>query len=109
MELFSYLNNSSEEEISFNEYYSYYMSANDFQRFIDNQLASSSFGGDCGWWCLLGCGSDHGCCGNYSGCCLYWNPICYIHDRMCTDCEPAWFCLPGCKPDVPEFANVSIE
>ena len=44
-------------------------------------------------------GSDHGCCGNYSGPCWYWHPICWVHDKMCTDCTPAWFCLPGCKPD----------
>jgi hypothetical protein len=44
-------------------------------------------------------GSVHGCCGNYSGPCLYWGPLCYVHDKMCPDCEPRWFCLKGCKPD----------
>lgn len=44
-------------------------------------------------------GSDHGCCGNYDGNCLYFHPICYLHDKMCKDCTPRWFCLPGCKKD----------
>ena len=44
-------------------------------------------------------GSVHGCCGNYSGPCLFWHPLCYIHDKICTDCLPKKFCLPGCKPD----------
>jgi hypothetical protein len=47
--------------------------------------------------CLLK-GSDHGCCGNYSGCCYYFRLECYIHDKMCIDCNPRWFCLRGCKP-----------
>ena len=42
------------------------------------------------WWPS---GSDHGCCGNYSGPCWYWHPLCYVHDVICTNCEPAWFCL----------------
>jgi hypothetical protein len=56
-------------------------------------------GGDCSWWCPLGCGSDWGCCGNYSGCCYYATVACYVHDAICTSCTPAWFCLPGCVPD----------
>lgn len=44
-------------------------------------------------------GSDHGCCGNYSGPCYYWHPVCWIHDKMCTDCTPSWFCLSGCQVD----------
>lgn len=44
-------------------------------------------------------GSDHGCCGNYDGNCLYFHPICYLHDKMCKNCTPRWFCLPGCKKD----------
>ncbi len=44
-------------------------------------------------------GSDHGCCGNYSGPCYYWHPICWAHDKLCTDCEPGWFCFSGCVPD----------
>jgi hypothetical protein len=44
-------------------------------------------------------GSDHGCCGNYSGPCLYWHWACYVHDVLCTNCDPGWFCLPGCVPD----------
>lgn len=45
------------------------------------------------WWPS---GSSHGCCGNYSGPCLYWHPLCYVHDVMCINCEPDWFCLSGC-------------
>jgi hypothetical protein len=44
-------------------------------------------------------GSDHGCCGNYDGDCLFFHPICYLHDKMCQNCTPRWFCLPGCKID----------
>jgi hypothetical protein len=44
-------------------------------------------------------GSDHGCCGNYSGPCYYWHPACYVHDKMCSDCTPRWFCFSGCIPD----------
>lgn len=44
-------------------------------------------------------GSDHGCCGNYDGDCLYFHPICYLHDKICQNCTPKWFCLPGCKKD----------
>jgi hypothetical protein len=44
-------------------------------------------------------GSDHGCCGNYSGPCYYWHPVCWAHDKLCSDCEPGWFCFSGCVPD----------
>jgi hypothetical protein len=44
-------------------------------------------------------GSDHGCCGNYSGPCYYWHPVCYVHDKICTNCTPRWFCFSGCVPD----------
>ncbi|MGN6495167.1 MAG: hypothetical protein ACTHLE_24480 [Agriterribacter sp.] len=44
-------------------------------------------------------GSDHGCCGNYQGPCWYWHPVCYIHDKMCKNCTPKWFCFSGCVPD----------
>lgn len=44
-------------------------------------------------------GSDHGCCGNYDGDCVFFHPICYLHDKMCKNCTPRWFCLPGCKVD----------
>lgn len=96
------------DSIRFNDFYSYYVSKEDFRIFIDNSLTSTQ--GDCAWWCPLGCGSDHGCCGNYSGCCLYVHPICHIHDKMCIHWKPAWFCLPGCKPDKPQkqIAVISI-
>lgn len=44
-------------------------------------------------------GSSHGCCGNYSGPCYFWHPVCWVHDKMCSDCSPSWFCLSGCVPD----------
>jgi len=102
--LMEFLDTYEEETLRFDEYYSFYIDRGDFELLIDNMITNASSG--CGWWCLLGCGSDHDCCGNYSGCCLYWHPACYVHDKMCKDCEPAWFCLPGCKPDPKPSKNV---
>ena len=48
---------------------------------------------------LLGDGSDWGCCGNYDGCCYFVAPICLIHDQLCSNCTPSWFCFSGCIPD----------
>ncbi len=107
LDLISFLDTYTEETIRFDDYYSFYVDRSDFELFVSNMITSSS--GGCGWWCVLGCGSDHGCCGNYSGCCLYWHPGCYVHDKMCTDCKPEWFCLPGCKPDKPSTSfQISI-
>jgi hypothetical protein len=102
--LIRFLDNTNQRQIRFDEYYSYYISKDNYELVLSNFLnpqisAKKTNPGDCAWWCPLGCGSDHGCCGNYSGCCLYWDPACYIHDQLCTDCQPAWFCLPGCQPD----------
>lgn len=106
LELISFLDTYTEETIRFDDYYSFYVDKNDFNLFVSNMITSS---GGCAWWCPLGCGSDHGCCGNYSGCCLYWHPGCYVHDKMCTNCKPEWFCLPGCKPDKPSTSlQISI-
>ncbi len=44
-------------------------------------------------------GSSHGCCGNYSGPCMFWHPVCHLHDALCSNCSPRWFCLSGCIPD----------
>lgn len=64
---------------------------------VNNYVEEQSKGNKASsWWPQ---GSDHGCCGNYSGNCWYWHPVCYVHDVMCTNCEPAWFCLSGCVPD----------
>lgn len=95
-----FLSSYEKDYLRFDDYYSFYVDKEDFELFISNITTSSS--GDCAWWCPLGCGSDHGCCGNYSGCCLYRHFICYVHDRLCTNCTPEWFCLPGCKPDKPQ-------
>lgn len=43
-------------------------------------------------------GGDCGCCGNYEGVCWFANDACYIHDYLCQDCKPQWFCFKGCKP-----------
>ena len=48
-------------------------------------------------WNILG--SDWGCCGNYDGCCRFANDACFLHDRICTCCNPGWFCFTGCQPD----------
>lgn len=89
----NYLKTVTSETITFDKVYSFYVDKGLYLETLDNIKRG------CGWWCVLGCGSDWGCCGNYSGCCLFSSPICYIHDAMCTDCEPEWFCLPGCVPD----------
>ncbi|RKE92332.1 hypothetical protein [Ichthyenterobacterium magnum] len=104
--LITFLSTYEEQTISYNKYYSFYVTNEDFQIFINYQTASSS--GNCAWWCPLGGGSDHGCCGNYSGCCLYWHAACYIHDKMCSDCKPSWFCLPGCVPDAQQPPNNTL-
>jgi hypothetical protein len=104
--LINYLNNNSNNTINFKDYYDFYISNEDFENFIETVQYQTS--GDCSDSCLLGCGSDHGCCGNYEGCCLFWSLACYIHDRTCSDCTPAWYCLPGCKPDKPATAVISI-
>jgi len=95
--LLTFLENTNQESIRFDQQYSFSVSNEVFKESMDNlKMAAKA---DCAWWCPLGCGSSHGCCGNYEGCCLYANLGCYIHDKMCTTCEPEWFCLPGCKPD----------
>lgn len=99
--LITYLQNTSETKIRFDDYYNFYFPKEDFQNSITDFLQNSP-----NKRCWLGQGSGHGCCGNYSGCCYYINPICHVHDAMCSDCRPSWFCLPGCKPDKP-VKNVS--
>ena len=44
-------------------------------------------------------GSTWGCCGNYSGPCYFYMPVCWVHDVICTNCRPRWFCFSGCVPD----------
>ena len=43
-------------------------------------------------------GGDCGCCGNYQGVCYFWQGVCWVHDYMCQQCSPDWYCLKGCKP-----------
>lgn len=92
--LITYLQNTNDTNIRFDDYYNFYFPKEEFQNSISDFLQNTSKKR-----CWLGLGSGHHCCGNYSGCCYYVNPICYVHDTMCSDCKPSWFCLPGCKPD----------
>lgn len=94
--LITYLQNTSETKVRFDDYYDFYFPKKDFQNSIADFLQNSTT-----LRCWLGQGSGNHCCGNYSGCCYYVNPICYVHDTMCSDCRSSWFCLPGCKPDKP--------
>lgn len=90
-----YLGNN-EDYISFDKFYSFFVSKERYKaamKVLEEDKDSFSER------CWFGQGSSHGCCGNYKGCCYYWHVACYVHDKMCTKCEPAWFCLPGCKPD----------
>lgn len=102
--LMYFLNTSNETDVSFEDYYNFYVSESEFDQFILHFQTNPTTTEGCSGWCPLGCGSSHGCCGNYSGCCLYWHPSCYIHDKMCGKCKPGWFCLPGCKPDNPSLS-----
>ncbi len=105
--LFNYIDTTNKDYLSYDKIYSFsvpkekYLQALDIIYSKNNQknIAAKELVADCAWWCPLGCGSDHGCCGNYSGCCLLWSVNCLIHDEICSSCEPAWFCLPGCVPD----------
>ncbi len=84
--------------IRFDNFYSFFVSKPRFNAFVQvmkNDDLLKTKGSDC-WF---GKGSDHGCCGNYDGCCYYTHIACYVHDKMCTDCKPRWFCLSGCIPD----------
>lgn len=91
--LISFLETNIKETITFKEVYNYYYSIIQYKKDIQTNSAGRTAP------CLLGSGSSHGCCGNYSGCCYYVNPLCHIHDAMCSDCKPRWFCLSGCIPD----------
>lgn len=105
LSLKKYLNTTTKEFIPFDKLYSFYIDKDLYLKTLDliknkdNTVDKLAIAGDCAWWCPLGCGSAWGCCGNYSGCCLYSNPLCLIHDAICTNCEPAGFCLDGCIPD----------
>lgn len=97
--LINYLRTYSNEQIRFDDVYSFYVSKSNFNQFVIEM--TNFYSRECAWWCPLGCGSDHGCCGNYEGCCLYRHELCYIHDKLCTNCKPVKF-LPGCVPDKPQ-------
>lgn len=105
--LFNYIDTTDKDYLSYDKIYSFsvpkdkYLQALDIIYSKNNQInnAAKELGADCAWWCPLGCGTAHGCCGNYSGCCLLWSVNCLIHDVLCSSCDPAWFCLPGCVPD----------
>lgn len=87
--LIDFLENYSEEQISFEE--------------VLNRIYEESGGIDsppifiafpCPWLS----GTDCGCCANYQGPCIMCSVICLIHDYQCQKCKPWWYCLPGCKP-----------
>ncbi len=92
--------NSNEKYVTFDKFYSFFVSKDRFKASIEIfKNEKTKVTGKSSGWCLLGSGSSHGCCGNYSGCCYYVDPLCYVHDRLCTDCTPRWFCFDGCVPD----------
>ncbi len=100
----NYLEKNDKKSIRFDKYYSFYVNQENYNSQLNNIISAQNSNDelnfdDCGWWCVLGCGSDYGCCGNYSGCCLFWSINCLIHDSLCSNCEPNWFCLPGCIED----------
>ena len=107
LQLLQYLDTTKKTTIRFDDYYNFYIKKEVFKNFISEKIKNDTSNinykinakKNCAWWCPLGCGSDHGCCGNYTGCCLFWSMACFIHDELCVSCKPAWFCLPGCKPD----------
>ncbi len=87
---------SKKKAIRFDELYSFFVSKQKFQalvRTVKNNKPDTKGG------CWFGSGSSHGCCGNYGGCCYYWHELCWVHDKLCSDCNPSLFCLPGCVPD----------
>ncbi|MEL1242648.1 hypothetical protein AAEO56_00125 [Flavobacterium sp. DGU11] len=98
LNLLNFIRNTDREQITYDEFYSFYVPADDFHDFVEGATVAMN-AGDCSGWCPIGCGSDWGCCGNYTGCCVYSSGACLAHDLACTECTPAWFCLSGCKPD----------
>ncbi len=101
LSLINFLNQTDEKVLRFDDFYSFFISKDDFAKKL-SQFKNKSENvdkGDCAWWCPIGCGSSHGCCGNYSGCCLYAHVLCYVHDRACTNCRPPEFCGPACRAD----------
>ncbi len=90
-----YLQNTSETKVRFDDYYSFYFLKENFQNSVTDFYKTLLVN-------VAGLDKDRAiCCGNYLGCCYYVNPICYVHDTMCSDCRPSWFCLRGCKSDKP--------
>ena len=115
--LIQFVNDTDKNYIRFDEYYSFYVSKEKYRQFLyyaipenrDKEVLPLYWWWNprgCGWrwWCVLGCGSDHGCCGNYDGCCLFNAILCWVHDKHCTFCWPSWYCLPRCVPDI-EFKD----
>ncbi len=113
-QVYDYINSVTDSTISFDKIYEFSIHKDVYLKTLSNIVdrnkinytkniqtngTKTTKASDCAWWCPLGCGSDWGCCGNYSGCCFYASLECYIHDRMCGDCTPRWFCFSGCVPD----------
>jgi len=99
MNLVNFINNSTQDFVTFDVLYSFYTSKIDFKEHIAEKVVYKA--GDCSKWCAIGCGTDWGCCGSYTGCCYYSSAFCLWHDLECTNCDK-WHCGWDCKPDGPE-------
>lgn len=105
-DLYNFVNSTDKNYISYDKIYYFNTTKENYLKTLDNILIRNNLSNSNLKTsvletpkCLLGQGSDWGCCGNYSGCCVFWNVACYIHDAMCSDCQPRWFCFSGCVPD----------
>jgi hypothetical protein len=95
------VNQSLQSTFTFKDVYSMVIPIQKYNNYLDS--AQINFGINCTLCYGFGmmCGSDHGCCGNYNFCCVLKHKLCYVHDKICKNCWPKWFCLPGCKPGAP--------
>lgn len=100
MSLVNFIQNSTQNSVTFDVLYSFYIPKADFKQHISDKAIFKA--GDCSESCIIGCGSDWGCCSNYTGCCYYSSYLCYMHDLLCTDCAYKKACGPKCQPDGPE-------
>ncbi len=104
LNLMKFLNETDKNSIRFDDYYSFFISKKDYRLTLKNiQNKDNTLSRGCSWYCVIGCGSSHGCCGNYSGCCFYRHLLCYVHDKICTNCDVTVggrnICFSGCVPD----------
>lgn len=97
----SNVNQSLQDTFTFKDVYSMVIPIQTYNNYLDSAQISSGF--NCSYCYIFGliCGSDYGCCGNYKFCCVLKHKLCYVHDKICKNCSPKWFCLPGCHPGAP--------